>query len=130
MESSQPVEPSSGGTSSAFFFGVHTTPNGQHANLTSPSTGKPERVTLAGKAQAAPRRIGPVWDDVDHVIFDYKNKGYSNKEVAEVVKQHGIDYDPKTIGTRYLRLKARNTNLEKQGQGPIAHRVWTAEEVR
>jgi hypothetical protein len=113
-------------TGPTFYFTAATTSSNQHNEIISPVATKKERTTLSGKKQAGPRRISSVWDNVDQKIFDLKNQGFSNKDVAANIKRLGVDYDPKTIGTRYLRLKAHAASVEKQGEDP--EHDWSLEQ--
>lgn len=86
---------------------------------------KPLRFTSAGKIHASSRRISADLDEADQLILRLKTRGESNIVVAEKLKELGISYDPKTIGTRYMRLqKAVETNKV------MTHgREWTSQLV-
>jgi hypothetical protein len=114
----------------AFYFGVRPSPNGLHAEIVTPSPVlKSERRTLTGKKLATPRPIGIEMDEIDLKIIELKEQNMSNKEIAERIKELGIEYDPKTIGTRYLRLKAVNASRDKKGEDASSLREWTPEEA-
>lgn len=52
-------------------------------------------------------------DSTDELIVSLKEKGYSNDAVcAQLVREGRINYDKKTVGSRYLRLK--NAILDRE----------------
>lgn len=60
---------------------------------------------------------GTSW--IDETILRMKEAGYSTKEIAEYLRKESngeVDYDPKTIGTRYTRI---NKLLEEQAEQRI-----------
>jgi hypothetical protein len=55
-----------------------------------------------------PRKITTELDEVDQKIWDMKQQKISNGDVAAtILLDFGIKYDPKTIGTRFLRIKGK-----------------------
>jgi hypothetical protein len=102
------------------------TPNTKSTNTNSTfSTGKRIRLTASGKIHAAARPITADLDEADRCIWRMKNDGNSNSEIAVELKKLGIHYDPKTVGTRHLRIKAA---VARNGE-MINGRQWNELEV-
>jgi hypothetical protein len=89
------------------------------------STSKRVRLTASGKVHAAARPITADLDEADRCIWSMKNDGASNSEVVIELRKLGINYDPKTVGTRHLRIK---TVVARNGE-MINGRKWTNTEV-
>ena len=54
-------------------------------------------------------------DSEDEMIWNMKNMGYKDEPVAaELVKLGKIHYDPKTIATRYSRIKRTQHAYQEQ----------------
>ncbi|TLD37538.1 hypothetical protein E2P81_ATG04350 [Venturia nashicola] len=71
------------------------------------------RVRANGQSFALQRPITADLDSTDELIVSLKEKGYSNDAVcAQLVREGRINYDKKTVGSRYLRLK--NAILERE----------------
>lgn len=70
------------------------------------------------RQQGAQARRKPVlvdMDSEDEMIWNMKNVGYKDEPVAaELVKLGKIHYDPKTIATRYSRIKKTQHAYEEQ----------------
>ncbi|KAK4547750.1 hypothetical protein LTR36_000708 [Oleoguttula mirabilis] len=82
------------------------TANGQHASK------KP--FTLGGRA-AIPKRIVADYDSDDGRIISLKQQGYSDEYVAQKMIQEGrIRYVPKTVGSRWLRLRKALEQAESE----------------
>jgi hypothetical protein len=54
-----------------------------------------------------------------------KSEGKSNSEVIPELQKLGCSYDQKTVGTRFIRIKAAVSKHKDMIHG----RVWTAVEV-
>jgi hypothetical protein len=89
------------------------------------SSGKRLRLTATGKVHAAARPITADLDDADRIIWSMKNDGKVNSEVVHELKKLGVNYDPKTVGTRFLRMKNVIANNAQMVNG----REWTKGEV-
>lgn len=71
------------------------------------------RVRANGQTFALQRPITADLDSTDELIVSLKEKGYSNDAVcAQLVREGRINYDKKTVGSRYLRLK--NAILDRE----------------
>lgn len=70
------------------------------------------------RQQGALARRKPVrvdMDSEDEMIWNMKNLGYKDEPVAaELVKLGKIHYDPKTIATRYSRIKKTQLAWQEQ----------------
>jgi hypothetical protein len=96
------------------------------AKRDSPSnSNKPVRITASGKIHATARRITADLDDADRLILNMKDNNKSNAEVVTELRKLGINYDPKTVGTRYLRIKT----VVSDNNDMINGRNWAKEEV-
>lgn len=77
------------------------------------SDGGHTRVRANGQSFAIQRPITADLDSTDELIVSLKEKGYSNDAVcAQLAREGRINYDKKTVGSRYLRLK--NAILERE----------------
>jgi hypothetical protein len=90
-----------------------------------PSTGKRVRLTATGKVHATARPITADLDEIDQCIYRMKSEGKSNSEVVPELQKLGCNYDQKTVGTRFIRIKA----VVAKNKDMINGRVWTAAEV-
>jgi hypothetical protein len=73
------------------------------------------RVRRDGDRIAESRAITADLDSTDELIVSMKNQGYSNEKVVERLQEQGrINYDKKTVGSRYLRLKNAIAEREEQ----------------
>jgi hypothetical protein len=61
---------------------------------------------MAGGRPALAKRITADLDSDDDIIVRMKESKYLEKDIAEYLKNRGrTNYNPKTIGTRWTRLK-------------------------
>jgi hypothetical protein len=64
------------------------------------------RIRANGQSFATQRPISADLDSTDELIVNLKEQGYSNEAVCKQLAREGrINYDKKTVGSRYLRLK-------------------------
>jgi len=86
-------------------------------------------VRVSGGKAAIPKRIVTDYDTDDGRIVTLKQQGYSDEYVAQKLIQEGrIRYVPKTVGSRWLRLRkaleqAENEKLDDELSD------WHVEEV-
>lgn len=75
---------------------------------------------VEGGRPAVPKKVTANLDDEDRIIWDMKCAGYRDDVIAKrLVDNGGTRYDPKTIATRYSRIKralysAEQTRLEDE----------------
>jgi len=85
------------------------------------------RLTVTGKPYHAPRRISADMDAPDLFLVQMKNSGVGNKIICEMLKNKwGVEYDRKTVSTRYLRL----LDAVRKAEHMPKKESWTKEEVR
>jgi hypothetical protein len=73
------------------------------------------RIRRNGESFAECRPISADLDSTDELIVKMKDAGYSNDEVVAKLRDEGrINYDKKTVGTRYLRIKNAIADREEQ----------------
>ncbi|OJD39930.1 exodeoxyribonuclease vii large subunit [Diplodia corticola] len=74
------------------------------------------------------RAIGTTLDAVDTTIFSMKAAGHGDKGIATLLRDKGLaTYDPKTISTRYRRLREAKM-AETDAALRTRRRRWSAEE--
>jgi hypothetical protein len=54
-----------------------------------------------------------------------KQEGRPNTDIVPELKKLGVYYDPKTIGTRYIRIRT----VVNKNQNMVNGRVWSKSEV-
>ena len=65
-----------------------------------------KKLRVPGGRAAIPKRIVADYDSDDGRIISLKQQGYSDEYVAQKLIQEGrIRYVPKTVGSRWLRLR-------------------------
>jgi hypothetical protein len=66
----------------------------------------PKRAKIAGGRPALPKKVTAELDSDDELIVRMKQAKYQEKEIAQRLIDEGrTNYHPKTIGTRWARLK-------------------------
>jgi hypothetical protein len=61
---------------------------------------------LTGGRPAVPKKVVADMDSDDEIIFSMKNAKFLEKDIAKRLADEGrMVYNPKTIGTRWQRLK-------------------------
>jgi hypothetical protein len=99
---------------------------------TTPENEKVIHFRKNGDRQAQRRAIQAEHDEYDQVIIKMKESGYRNSEIADRLKKLSggkVDYDSKTLGTRYTRLKqAEADEYDRQLDDELTD--WHEGEVR
>ena len=77
--------------------------------------GEETRTRGDGQAFVKQRKITAQLDTTDRMIVNLKTKNYPNERVAEELRKLGLtNYDPKTVGSRFIRLE--NAIAEHEAQ--------------
>ncbi len=64
------------------------------------------KVRVRGGRAAVPKKVGIDLDSEDELIREMKDQGETNDVVVKrLIERGGTKYDPKTISTRYARIK-------------------------
>jgi hypothetical protein len=74
------------------------------------------RMRLNGKSFVEGRPISADLDSTDELIVNMKEQGCSNEKIVLKLQEQGrVNYDKKTVGTRYIRIRAAITQrLDQQ----------------
>jgi hypothetical protein len=74
-----------------------------------------KRIRQDGKAFEKQRKISHELDTVDKIIVNLKRQNYPNDQIAEELRKLGLsNYDPKTVGSRFIRVEKKIEDHEAQ----------------
>lgn len=74
--------------------------------LLTPKSSGGLKVRVNGGRAAVPKKVGADLDSEDEIIKQMKDNGETNDVVSKrLIERGGTRYDPKTIATRYARIK-------------------------
>jgi hypothetical protein len=92
-----------------------------------PSSLPTGRSNVSRKLHASPRKISANLDEVDALLVEMKDDGESNSAIVAALAELGVAYDAKTVGTRYIRIKAKQAQALDGANHPP--HIWNASEV-
>ena len=77
--------------------------------------GQPKKPRIVGGRAAVPKRIVADYDSDDGRIINLKQQGYTDEYISQKLIQEGrIRYVPKTVGSRWLRLRKTLEDAEEE----------------
>ena len=78
----------------------------RRSSVPSPKPHAHKRQKITGGRPAVAKKVTAEMDSDDELIFSMKNAKYLEKDIAKCLRDEGRTvYNPKTIGTRWARLK-------------------------
>lgn len=74
-----------------------------------------KRIRQDGNAFEKQRKITHELDTIDKIIVNLKRQNFPNSQIAEELRKLGLsNYDPKTVGSRFIRVEKKIEDHEAQ----------------
>jgi transposase-like protein len=86
------------------------------------------RLSKTGQMVARPVRIEKELNPIDATILKMKDAGRKTAEIAATIKEMGSHYNPRTISTRILKIRAQLAKLDLE-QIESEAETWNDREV-